>query len=916
MMSTQCWQLLGLSPTQDLDVIRSAYRRLLPTVHPEEDPEGFKALRAAYDEARRLANRQENANALPRIAERDIEASTDNENFDAAAGETVASTETCREPGLIDQLKILLSDTAHRFDPIAWEAFLSKVDKVSLQTYQDVYWQVLWEIYHYHPLSHQCVQLLCERFSWDERLDELSPSARQRIEAFLLDIRSEDPFDLHQLSCWPATVQKAVLGFIEKGHHAAQASSTDELHSLLSQHQCLPLPDKSQGFAMQITRWLWQADLFNDAAEAFCLEMLQSSETPREWQTYLACEYQKTGRNEQALQLWIALYRTHQCPRARQAIVALCQHEHTEWLPLLILAMNDKPAVEGWPDAEDSDAQIHGNPVALTPATSIALNLLDSEHLPLLAQLFTDWMQSGQELGLMALLLSAPEHDLQARLYRYGWCLHQGGEDLLREILTEPTPDEPLTALIVERLQVQAKQALYWCENWPIAQLLKDVIANQRHQLPYSFGQAESPVFVAAQSWFRRLRYYRPEELRRLFEGEVFDPQTSSLGSALHRMMIAKHQGMRWPAAFDRWDSAKPWIFIKQLLIYPEQWLRLLDSIPVSVAENHPFAPALRACQASLENPASLLQGAQDDALLRQMSRHSLKQDINLHILNLPRLAHVQEVFDVCQRYKDALSQDSIEWLLLCIELNYEPMLLKTAEPTLSQWLTEALQQAFPSADHTRLLKEIRAHKGGYLRKLIHSAATNTWSGTLNQCSHYCLDDRKAKDGKPGLSNLKKMLGLKMDSQQAPALRLALNLRLVQEQTIIQKLQQQPTISPWKFWKEARVGRVPYAIAYVLIMAVGTGVFMWLPDAMVPAMLMMIFPAIGITWRRLRDLGLGLKTFLAMGTIAAWFKPIWLCLLFMPGEGLPNAYGPGSRFSDEELENLQACLLELMKDWS
>ena len=37
-----CWIRLGLEPTQDLNLIRQAYRGLLPAHHPETDPQGFQ----------------------------------------------------------------------------------------------------------------------------------------------------------------------------------------------------------------------------------------------------------------------------------------------------------------------------------------------------------------------------------------------------------------------------------------------------------------------------------------------------------------------------------------------------------------------------------------------------------------------------------------------------------------------------------------------------------------------------------------------------------------------------------------------------------------------------------------------------------------------------------------------------------
>lgn len=43
--------ILGIEETRDEDEIRAAYRKLLLTSNPEDDAEGFKRLRRAYEEA-------------------------------------------------------------------------------------------------------------------------------------------------------------------------------------------------------------------------------------------------------------------------------------------------------------------------------------------------------------------------------------------------------------------------------------------------------------------------------------------------------------------------------------------------------------------------------------------------------------------------------------------------------------------------------------------------------------------------------------------------------------------------------------------------------------------------------------------------------------------------------------------------
>ncbi|CAJ1878474.1 hypothetical protein LMCDFJHI_03691 [Aeromonas salmonicida] len=47
------WQRLGIQETDDLVAIKRAYHLKLRDCHPEDDPEGFRLLREAYEAASR-----------------------------------------------------------------------------------------------------------------------------------------------------------------------------------------------------------------------------------------------------------------------------------------------------------------------------------------------------------------------------------------------------------------------------------------------------------------------------------------------------------------------------------------------------------------------------------------------------------------------------------------------------------------------------------------------------------------------------------------------------------------------------------------------------------------------------------------------------------------------------------------------
>lgn len=97
------FQILGLSETKEEEQIRQSYLTLLKGTNPEDDPEGFKRLREAYEEALRFARQQDEEDEeepqgeiglwMKRVREiyRDILLRREAENWKALFGDPVCA---------------------------------------------------------------------------------------------------------------------------------------------------------------------------------------------------------------------------------------------------------------------------------------------------------------------------------------------------------------------------------------------------------------------------------------------------------------------------------------------------------------------------------------------------------------------------------------------------------------------------------------------------------------------------------------------------------------------------------------------------------------------------------------------------------------------------------------------------------
>ena len=142
------WKLLGIEPTKDKTAITAAYRAQLTHTNPEDKPEEFKALRAAYEEALQLAQQ---ADAAPAHDESPV--------------------------GLwMEQVRGLYDDFARRIRPENWAELLAADVCTALDTRPQAEEALLRFLMQDFYLPQSVWQTLDSAFFWTERRGELYES--------------------------------------------------------------------------------------------------------------------------------------------------------------------------------------------------------------------------------------------------------------------------------------------------------------------------------------------------------------------------------------------------------------------------------------------------------------------------------------------------------------------------------------------------------------------------------------------------------------------------------------------------------------------------------------------------------------------------------------------------------------------
>lgn len=174
-----CWEVLGIRPTEDEGEIRRVYLEKLPEHHPEEDPDGFRQLRMAMEDALKEAGRLK-------------EERKEKENPEFCESEMMGKGEI-RE--FVKGAEEIYQDYGRRIDPGEWEKLLSLPVCQELESQREAGWALLSFLLDHFHLPHSCFQVFDRTFGWQEDESELYNHFPEGFVGYLYDrIREEDSF--------------------------------------------------------------------------------------------------------------------------------------------------------------------------------------------------------------------------------------------------------------------------------------------------------------------------------------------------------------------------------------------------------------------------------------------------------------------------------------------------------------------------------------------------------------------------------------------------------------------------------------------------------------------------------------------------------------------------------------------------
>ncbi|OCG06973.1 hypothetical protein A9G13_08275 [Gilliamella sp. wkB178] len=498
-MIETCWHLLGIEETTDKAVIRQAYRAKLPKYHPETDPEGFKALREAYEYAMQYADSPETT----------IDTSL-SESLNESNAPNPISTEEIQVNEICQKYQSLLDDPQRCYNIDEWHQFVASFYDYSMTVIDIVKWQLLEISYSTSHVSLSCTKVLADSLRWRQQLMTQLPDKIDRYDDFLNQIEQGDYFNYATLSTISKTLQNVTLDYLDFAKWIFWERSAGELDYFLSQDTVIYLPN-DENLMLQYANWHCYAKQANAAILGYALSQLAVIELEPhliiEWKYIAAQQYTLLDDKDNSLKYWLELYNSgHYQEKSASWIIYWCSVYAKEHLPLLIVALNHSACLQ----PNTTEDLMYTIPRFSTTTIARLVKLNKDDYTPEIAD-FISWAltENWNYRQILLSLLSDEDSNHLLRLYRHAIMLRHGNEILLQEILEEDS-DNAFELFIIQNLQRQAKQYLEWITKLePIQQFKTWLYDNDENaSIPDEWNpEIENNQFVFARLWLDRFRH-------------------------------------------------------------------------------------------------------------------------------------------------------------------------------------------------------------------------------------------------------------------------------------------------------------------------------------------------------------------------------------------------------------------------
>lgn len=376
-----CWETLNIAVTENKDIIRQAYLALLPSFHPETDPQGFKQLRQAYEAALRLA---ESPSEETDISPRPIAV----------------------EHEILIAFRALLASDTDRFQSAAWQRFIQRLNTYSIDEVDELRWRLCEIAMASDYLSFDCIRLLAERLSWRQQ-PNTEQIVQEELESFLDAIGRSDIFAFSTLTDFSAVAQNEAIDFFRM-FGRIWFNNPEWLAAFLSIHRTVVTPDDTR-LHRNLLRWY-------SALKCGMPELLtyarawREAEPENEDAHYYACAQRVyCGESDSLLPDLCAFWQRFPSTQADALLLYWCRQHRIGTAPLLALVIEARELVND-----------KGKPLIYIPGDSAHTRLLWADILysgdlsPLSRDFLTSWLNirskprmkqtPGQESGSGPLL--------------------------------------------------------------------------------------------------------------------------------------------------------------------------------------------------------------------------------------------------------------------------------------------------------------------------------------------------------------------------------------------------------------------------------------------------------------------------------------------------------------------------------